>query len=106
MDRPSLAGTPGRPAASPRSRSPRSRALRAAYVAAMVVVGLFAAMTASVFFAGFADYFPLTGAEPEDPSTQPIEIVAASDSCVLNVPEVAPERTRWSPWRTRAGIGS
>ena len=63
---------------------------RAAYLAFMVVVGLFAAMMATVFFSGFTYFLAPVGAESEDPSTQPLEVVAAPDSCVLNVREVAP----------------
>ena len=62
---------------------------RAAYLAFMVVVGLFAAMMATTFFSGFTYFFAPAGTESEDPSTQPLEVVAAPDGCVLNVPEVA-----------------
>jgi hypothetical protein len=83
-------GPPGNPPLTPQPQPPRSSLARAAYLATMVVVGLFAAMMASVSSPGSPNYFPPTETEPEDPSTQPLEVVAAPDRCLLNVPETAP----------------
>jgi hypothetical protein len=90
VDRASSAGTPGQPTAHPPAPAPSLEPGTRRIPGHHGGCGAVRCHDGFGLFAGFTDYFPPTETEPEDPSTQPLEVVAAPDRCLLNVPETAP----------------